>query len=437
MTMVVRPRNRSMTISQRYGAALHLNINILTHVTQRFPPFFTINVLLQPVTVRKFDLRINLNDICQASNQPKDKILRIRKEHSGGYDIVVDAEHHSSTYVDLWIAVDLCRRYGLAELEGKLRNLKGVPQEPVKESDLSEFIEITDFPSSVIVRRSDFRINASHIAKLAGRSRYALAEFRKTLSANDFEITRGNCKRHGTYVDFDVGLRLCREYELPDLEKRLSSLKRTSEGPVSEAGPSHVRPRSPELNTMSARNESTQSRGIWELDQPPKLPGGLISNGSIEAEDADEIDSSSDEAEDTDEIDSSSDEAEDTDEIDSSSDEAEDSDEIDSGSDVAGSGDSVTSREPCPIQRNPQAAPSIRCAKDATSLRQSGRDIKRSLLELADPHSPSAKSLRCENWDSRPQLSGLMEVRSELRPSSWKTDSRYGSFSDLFAPDQC
>ncbi len=375
-----------MTISQRYGAALHLKINVLTHDTQRFPPFFTINVLPQPVTVRKFDLRINQNHICQASNQPKDEILRIRKEYSEGYDIVVDAEHHSSAYVDLWIAVDLCRRYGLTELEGKLCNLKGVPQEPVKESDLSEFIEITDFPSSVIVRRSDFRINASYIAKLAGRSRYALADFRKTLSADDFEITRGNCKRHGIYVDFDVGIRLCREYGLPELEQRLHSLKRTSEGPVSEAEPSHVRPQSPELDTMSARNESTQSRGIWELDQPPKLPGGLISNGSIGAED-------------TDEIDSSSDEAEDTDESDSSSDEVEDADEIDSGSDVAGSWDSVTSREPCPIQQNPQAAPSIRRGKDATSLRQSGLDTERSQLQLGNPHSPSPKSLRYEIRD--------------------------------------
>ena len=343
-----------------------------------------------------------MNHICQASNQPKDEILGIRKEHSGGYDIVLDAEYHQSTYVDLWIALDLCRRYGLAELEGKLRNLKDVPQEPikkpellqpVKEPELSEFIEITDFPSPIMVRMSDFRINASHIAKLAGRSREALAKFRKKLSSKDYEILQGNRKRQGTYVDFDVGIRLCRDYGLPELEKRLYSLKRTSEGPVLEAEPSHVRPRS--LDTISSRNESTQSRGIWNRDQPPTLPGGPISNGPIEAEDADEMDSDSD---------------------------------------VAGSGDSVTSREPCPIQRNPQPVPSIRCAKDATSLRQSGRDIKRSLLELADPHSPSAKSVQYEVWDSRPQLSKLIEVKPELRPSSWKTASHYGSLSDLFAP---
>ena len=317
---------------------------------------------------------------------------------------MLDAEYRQSTYVDLWIAVDLCRRYGLAELEEKLRNLKGVPQEPVKEQELSqpvkepelsEFIEITDFPSPVMVRMSDFRINASHIAKLAGRSRAALANFRDRLSSEAYEFLRGNRKRQGTYVDFDVGIEQCREYGLPELEKRLYSLKRTSEGPVLEAEPSHVRPRSPELDTISARNESIESRDIWNRDQSPTLPGGSLSNRPFEAEDADEMDS---------------------------------------GSDVADSGDSVTSRESCPTQRNPQLVPSIRCTEDATSSRPLGRDTRYSLLELADPRSPFAKSVQYEVWDSRPQLSELTEVEPQLRPSSWKTASHYGSLSDLFAP---
>ena len=194
-------------------------------------------------------------------------------------------------------------------------------------------------------------------------------------------------------MDFDVGIRLCRNYGLLELEKRLYSLKHTSEGPVLEAEPSHVRPRSPD--TISARKESTQSRGIWNRDQPRKLPGGLISDEPIDAEDADEIDS---------------------------------------GSDVAGSGDSVTSRESCPIARNPQPVPSIRYAKDTASSRRSGRDTKDSLLQLADPISPSAKSVQYEVWDSRPQFSELTKVEPELRPSSWTTASHYGSLGDLFVP---
>ena len=235
-----------------------------------------------------------MNHICQASNQPKDENIRIREEYSGGYNIVLDAEYHQSTYVDLWIAVDLCRRYGVAELEERVRNLKGVPPKPVKEPELPEFIEIVDFSSPVMVRMPDFRINASHIVKLAGRSREALAKFRNRLSPEAYEILRGYPKRQGTYVDFDIGLGLCRKYGLPELEKRLYSLKRTSEGPMLEAELSHVGPRPPESDTVSARNESSPSRRIWNRDRPPTLPGGPISKGPIETEDADEMDSGSD-----------------------------------------------------------------------------------------------------------------------------------------------
>ena len=55
-------------------------------------PFVMVNVLPQLVTVRKFDFKINLDHIRQASDQPKDKILEIREEYSGGYDIVLDAK---------------------------------------------------------------------------------------------------------------------------------------------------------------------------------------------------------------------------------------------------------------------------------------------------------------------------------------------------------
>ena len=76
--------------------------------------------------------------------------------------------------------------------------------------------------------------------------------------------------------------------------------------------------------------------------------------------------------------------------------------------------------------------PSIRYAKDAISLRQLKRDIKRSLPRLADRHSLSVKSVEYEVWDSRPQLSKLIKVKPELRLSSWETASDYSSLSDLY-----
>ena len=192
--------------------------------------------------------------------------------------------------MDLCIAVDLCRRYGLAELEEKLRNLKGVPQEPGKEPELSKFIEITGFSSPVMVRVSDFRINASHIAKLAGRLRMDVASLRRSLDSEDYEILRGRTKHQGTYVTFYIALERCQKYGLLELEKRLYSLKRTLEGPVLDAEPSCIRhqsktferlPESFGSDAVWAQKESTQSREIWNHDKRPTPSGESITNEPI------------------------------------------------------------------------------------------------------------------------------------------------------------
>ena len=95
---------------------------------------------------------------------------------------------------------------------------------------------------------SDFRINATHI--IASRSRTALVNFRNRVSSEYYDILLGNRKRQGTYLDFDVGIRLCRDYGLPEQEKRLYSLKRTSEEPVLE--PSHIETRLPQSDSLGA-----------------------------------------------------------------------------------------------------------------------------------------------------------------------------------------
>ena len=157
--------------------------------------------------------------------------------------------------MDFWIGLELCRRYGLSDLEKGLHSWKPVQEpvkEPAKEPELSEFIEITDFPVPVMVRRSDFRINATHIAKLTGRSRRTVGDLRTWLGSEKYTIVRGSKKHQGTYVDFDIGIEQCREYGLPELEKRLHSLRRTSEGPILEAESSHVGPRLPESDRILA-----------------------------------------------------------------------------------------------------------------------------------------------------------------------------------------
>ncbi|KAI9703370.1 MAG: hypothetical protein M1836_007938 [Candelina mexicana] len=357
--------------------------------------FFVINVLPHPVTVRKLDLRIRVSDICRASGLPQTELPKIKREFRESY-IKVGHLNYRGTYVDFWVGVVLCRRYGLTELERELCIWKNALLEPVKkpehsEAELPDFIEITGFSGPVIVRRVDLRINASHIIKLAGRPRTTLANFRKSLSSEAYDILRGTQKRQGTYVDFDVGIELCQTYGLSQLEKRLYSLKRTSEGPVVEPEPRHVEPPTRTFRQLleslgsdiaSAREESTPST--------PTSLEEFNTDGPTRVEDAHEMDS--------------------------------------------GSGGSFTSSERCSIQQKSQPMSSDRGAKDAVSSRQSECDTRHSSLELESPHSHSAKSVQYEVWDSRSQLSELTEIKPHLRSSPWQTASDYGSFNELFAP---
>lgn len=152
----------------------------------------------------------------------------IRQDFKGSFDIVHDFNYRG-IYLDFWVGIELCRRYGLTKLEEELCSWKGVPQEPVKEPELSEpmkepgkeplkrptkepvkepelseFIEITGFSSPVMVRRSDLRVNASHIAKLIGYLRTAVANLRDGLNTEVYEILRGNRKRQvpPDFLDF-------------------------------------------------------------------------------------------------------------------------------------------------------------------------------------------------------------------------------------------
>ncbi|KAL8907056.1 MAG: hypothetical protein Q9207_001636 [Kuettlingeria erythrocarpa] len=161
-----------------------------------------------------------------------------------------------------------------------------------------------------MVRMSDLKVNATNIVTLSGRRTDALRHLKKGWAPGAYEVVmRGpKCpvqKHQGTYVNLEIGIGLCRRYGLPELEKRLKELKRTPEGTVLEAEPGHLGsssrasrllPEPPASNTVSARNESTQPRGSWNLDQQPKSSVEPIPDGSIQAEQARETNSGLDEA---------------------------------------------------------------------------------------------------------------------------------------------
>ncbi|KAL9024568.1 MAG: hypothetical protein Q9196_006426 [Gyalolechia fulgens] len=181
--------------------------------------------------------------------------------------------------------------------------------------------------------------------------------------------------------------------------KRLDSLRRSSELPISEAESIPVgpwsqtfrrHPESPRSDSASARNNSNRFKGTGNRDQ-------RIADGPVQADNAHDTDSDSDEA---------------------------------------SSGGSDTSPEPCSSQRQSQPVPPNRISAHPTSPYQSINNNEPSLLELPDSHPHPAKSPPYEVWDSRLRFSGLTEVKPDLRPPrySWQTASIYGGVSDLRCP---
>lgn len=110
---------------------------------------------------------------------------------------------------------------------------------PAKEVSLreiekpSEFFAINVLPHPILVRKSDFRINATHIFRAAGRLGHVR---RKPEWASDI-VQGGYAKHQGTYVDFEVGLELCQKYDLAILEKELRTLQSPSPVPIVSSMP--------------------------------------------------------------------------------------------------------------------------------------------------------------------------------------------------------
>lgn len=186
------------------------------------------------------DFKINASHLVRISGRPKSEIIRIRNDYSKAIDTVLGFKHHQGTYVDFRVGLELCRKYDLVELEEKLHAIKRVSQEPAIEQKLSEFIEITEFSQCVMVRRSDFRINASHIVKLAGYTKTERAKVIQTLPQETYDRVQGSAKHQGTYVDFSIAIDLCQRCKLAALEKRLYQYRSASEVLASTTAPHYA-----------------------------------------------------------------------------------------------------------------------------------------------------------------------------------------------------
>ena len=194
---------------------------------------------------------------------------KIRKEYNTAFDIVSASKYHQGTYVDFWVGLELCQKYGMAELEERLIGLQPASEEAALESRprhtrlLSEALEslpkslnftelaqtqmprgndsileviaeVTGFDSkhvqmvvedqAILLRKEDCFLNATQIIKLAKKDsneRKSILDKMKKHTKVDVKKADGKKAICGSWVNLQHGRILC---NFLSLERQLQPL---------------------------------------------------------------------------------------------------------------------------------------------------------------------------------------------------------------------
>lgn len=371
----------------------------------------------QFVLMRKADSFLNAThilNIAEKSNVQRESLLIILKKHTS-VKIGLRGCRISGSWVNLSTGRILCEYlslkqklrplldYGSKANEGeddypvglehglrayKPRKKDGVQpivKKKVPREERSDYVEVQE---SVRIRRSDLRVNGTHILKVAGQVRQEMTKIRKKLRSDEFDIVvGGDVKIQGTYVDLNVGIDLCRRFNLADLEDRLQSWKPAGRGPTSTSSNRAVD------SVPSPRPVLIRSQVLTEGQQVELKENRDRAQHWTLSQKLDSVDDQIRE------------------------------DDTDSASDTAGSESSVRSHETASMQ-NAQSR-----VHELSSVHQ-GMNSDCFLRDAPNREHLRTSNLEYEIWNSQSERSHLTEVKPDLRPHSWGTASKYASFMD-------
>lgn len=157
-------------------------------------------------------------------------MAKIRKEYSTAFDIDVQtSKYHQGTYVDFCVAIQLCQRYGLAELEAQLKALKISFTElvqtrmPRSDDSIPQVItEVTGFDSNhvqiivegqtILLRKGDCFLNATQIIKLAKKDKNERKRILDQMKKDTkVDVKKGDGRKAicGSWVNLQHGRILC------------------------------------------------------------------------------------------------------------------------------------------------------------------------------------------------------------------------------------
>lgn len=321
----------------------------------------------QAVLMWEYDCSINVTQILkltQKDRSQRDQVIKtLKKNNEVVFRPALGTRGQENTWVGIRRGKDLCVELGLAErlqplLDHGLAlqlNRSNPSQEKVRDQYLTSvrkirlisiqslvgpkhslrfpanapekfsFIQVVNRPYSITVRKSDWRVNCTQIANKAAIEQLRRKLRRETPDSYDV-IRKGSKDYQGTYVDFDVTIKWCRQLGLSDLANQFRLTRTKIERavdvqedrvvysvvedsmtiPVSSrladsdynrnravAGPSHSQESSESEDLMVTGD--TKSEG-WEEDDDPLEED----NDSLEEEDNDSLEEDNDSLEEDD-----------------------------------------------------------------------------------------------------------------------------------------
>ena len=115
------------------------------------PSFIAVPAHPEPVMVRTLDFKVSATRILKVAGQERQMqqlLQQIRRRHPGAVGSVRGSSKYSGTYVGFDVAMDLCQKYGLVELESRIRHvcLNG---QVLRKTLPSEGIDVEVRPSDV------------------------------------------------------------------------------------------------------------------------------------------------------------------------------------------------------------------------------------------------------------------------------------------------
>ncbi|KAK5259829.1 MAPK-activated protein kinase Srk1 [Exophiala xenobiotica] len=179
---------------------------------------------------RNTDYWINATQLLQAAGYDRHHLPLDWRVQTFKYEMIIGPGSAQGTYVPMRVGIEICKRYGSADLVSLLEERFPLKEDNVtiKQSnpkkDDFEMLKFDDYLLSM--RKSDHYVNLTHICSAAQQPRSHLQKW-KTTCGLALNVVRGNLKVQGSYADISTAIKFAQSLGLSTIAETLLQLMST------------------------------------------------------------------------------------------------------------------------------------------------------------------------------------------------------------------